>query len=81
LRAVREAAARALGDIGGTRGVSALIAALRDPRGSVRESAVAALAAIGGNVAVRALVEVSMADRDPWVREEAAAALEETTEP
>jgi HEAT repeats len=81
LRAVREAAARALGDIGGTRGVSALIAALRDPRGSVRECAVAALAAIGGNVAVQALVEVSMADRDPWVREEAAAALEETTEP
>ena len=80
-RAVRDAAARALGDIGGTEGVSALIAALRDPRGSVRESAVAALGAIGGNVAFQALVEVSMADRDPWVRAEAAAALEEVAEP
>jgi HEAT repeat protein len=61
--------------------VSALIAALRDPRGSVRESAVAALGAIGGNVAFQALVEVSTADRDPWVRAEAVAALEETTQP
>lgn len=81
LRAVREAAARALGDIGGTGGVSALIAALRDPRGSVRESAVAALGSIGGTLALRALVGVSMADRDPWVRAEAARALEETAEP
>ncbi len=79
-RAVREAAARALGDIGGAGGVSALVAALRDPRGSVREIAVGALGAIGGKLAVAALVEVSMADRDPWVRAEAAATLEETAE-
>jgi HEAT repeat protein len=61
--------------------VSALVAALRDPRGSVRESAVAALGAIGDTSALRALVEVSMADRDPWVRAEATAALEEAAEP
>ena len=78
---VREAAARALGDIGGAGGVSALIAALRDPRGSVRESAVAALGAIGGDSAFQALVDVSMTDRDPWVRAEAAAALEEAAGP
>ena len=81
LRAVREAAARALGDIGSASGVSALLAALRDPRGSVRENAVAALGAIGGNSAIQALVDVSMTDRDPWVRTEAAAALEEATGP
>jgi hypothetical protein len=81
LRAVREAAARALGDIGDTGGVTALIAALRDSRGSVRESAVAALGAIGGNSAFQALVDVSMTDRDPWVRAEAAAALEEAAGP
>jgi HEAT repeats len=79
-RAVREAAARALGDIGDAGGVSALIAALRDPRGSVREIAVGALGAIGGTPAIAALVEAAVADRDPWVRAEAAAALEESAE-
>lgn len=81
LRAVREAAARALGDIGGTDGVWALVAAVRDSRGSVRESVVAALGDIGGASAIEALTEVSMTDRDPWVRAAAAAALEEARGP
>ena len=54
---VREEAARALGRIGLTEAVTALVRALRDPQSSIRPEAARALGQIGDPRAVPALIE------------------------
>lgn len=71
---VRRAAVRAAGLIGRTDVLAAMIAALDDPSRSVRCEAAFSLGLLGGDVAVAPLTEL-LADRDPLVREAAAAGL------
>jgi len=70
-RSVRETAAEALGKIGSPKAVEALVAALGDAHSTVRESAAAALGAIGSREALGVLIQISLTDRDHWVRRSA----------
>ena len=72
---VRNAAAGVLGQIGDTRAVEPLIAALKDESWGVRHYAAEALGQIGDTRAVELLI-AALKDRDSNVREAAAGALE-----
>ena len=72
--ATREAAAAALGKIGGERAAEALTARLEDEDAAMRRTAAAALGEIGSERAVEALT-ARLEDEDASVRRTAAAAL------
>jgi HEAT repeat protein len=71
---VRQAAAKALLQIGDAQAVEPLIAALQDSDRGVREAAVDALGQIGDARAVESLVYI-LKDKDAWMRKQAANAL------
>jgi hypothetical protein len=71
---VREATAKALGQIGDPQATPALIQVLRDEKWEVREAAAKALGQIGDPQATPALIQ-ALQDKDWWVRRAAAWAL------
>jgi hypothetical protein len=78
--AVREAAAYALGEIGGEMSLRALELALRDPEHDVKATAIEALASIGGDQAALALAPI-LDDPDATLRAAAVDALSEIAGP
>ncbi|MCP4536735.1 MAG: hypothetical protein GY832_06275 [Chloroflexi bacterium] len=74
-RAVRRAAAEALGKVGDARAVKSLIAALNDQNRAVRRTAAEALGKVGDVRAVEPLI-AALKDQDDTVRRAAAEALE-----
>jgi HEAT repeat protein len=78
--AVREAAAYALGEIGGEMSLRALEQALRDPEHDVKSTAIEALASIGGDQAALALAPI-LDDPDATLRAAAVDALSEIAGP
>ena len=76
---VRQAAARALGQIGDARAVEPLVAALADTNEPIRQASAEALAKIGGPALEVLAVRVS--DPDRHVRWRAASALGKTSDP
>ena len=73
---VRSVAVDSLVRIGGPRAVSPLIEALKDEDSFIRALAAWALGEIGDERAISALTYVAQTDKEAWVREAAAKALE-----
>ncbi|HAG85323.1 MAG TPA: PBS lyase, partial [Cyanobacteria bacterium UBA12227] len=71
---VRKQVVEALGEIGGTSALNALIPMLQDKDGDIRGAAAAALGQIGSSPALKLLIPL-LQDQDWFVREQAAVAL------